>query len=388
MSRRHLLVTNDFPPKVGGIQNYLWELWSRLDPATFAVLTASSDPAAAAFDAEQAARGFDIARVPGRILFFPTARNARLVEHHAARTGADLVIFDPVVPLGLLSGRTSVPSVQLLHGAEVAIPGRLPLAASQLRRALRHAGGVIAAGPYPEAEAARAMGGTLPPVLQIPPGVDCERFRPLDAEARRAARVRLGLPPEGPLVVSVSRLVPRKGMDTLIEAAAIVGRSRSDLTVAIGGTGRDRDRLAKLAQARRAPVNMLGRVPDADLPDLVAAADVFVMACRTRWGGLEQEGFGIVFLEAAAAEVPQIAGRSGGSHDAVVHGETGLVLDDPDDPVELAAAIEGLLADPTRRERMGRQGRERAKASFDYDVLARRLSEALTSGWPDTAEGQ
>jgi phosphatidylinositol alpha-1,6-mannosyltransferase len=133
---------------------------------------------------------------------------------------------------------------------------------------------------------------------------------------------------------------------------------------------------------------MLGRVPDADLPDLVAAADVFVMACRTRWGGLEQEGFGIVFLEAAAAEVPQIAGRSGGSHDAVVHGETGLVLDDPDDPVELAAAIEGLLADPTRRERMGRQGRERAKASFDYDVLARRLSEALASGWPDTADGQ
>ena len=388
MTRRHLLVTNDFPPKVGGIQSYLWELWSRLDPSTYSVLTASSDPEAAAFDAEQAARGIDIARVPGKILFFPSPRSSRMVAGHVARTGADLVIFDPVVPLGLLAARTAVPAVQLLHGAEVAIPGRLPVVASSLRRALRRSAGVIAAGPYPEEEAQRAMHGTLPPVLQIPPGVDCERFRPLDPDARRAARARLGLPVDGPLVVSVSRLVPRKGMDTLIEAAALVGRDRADLTVAIGGTGRDRERLAKLVVASQAPVTMLGRVADEDLPDLVAAADVFVMACRTRWGGLEQEGFGIVFLEAAAAGVPQIAGRSGGSHDAVVHGETGLVLDHPTDPAELARAIEDLLADPARREEMGRKGRVRARASFDYDVLARRLGTALAAGWPDTAREQ
>ena len=385
MSRRHLLVTNDFSPKVGGIQSYLWELWSRLDPSTFAVLTASSDPGAAAFDAEHATRGIDIARVPGRILFFPSRGNARVVADHVHRTGADLVIFDPVVPLGLLAARSPVPSVQLLHGAEVAIPGRLPVARASVRRALHAASGVIAAGPYPEAEARRAAGGSLPPVLQIPPGVDCERFRPLDPDARREVRARLGIPVEGPLAVSVSRLVPRKGMDTLIEAAALIGRDHPDLTVAIGGTGRDRDRLDKLVASTGAPVTMLGRVSDRDLPDLVAAADVFVMACRPRWGGLEQEGFGIVFLEAAAAGVPQIAGRSGGSHDAVVHEETGLVLDHPSDPVELAAAIAGLLADPERRERMGRAGRERARASFDYDVLARRLSESLVAGWPNAA---
>ena len=388
MSRHHLLVTNDFPPKVGGIQSYLWELWSRLDPSTYAVLTASSDPGAAAFDAEQATRGIDIARVPGRILFFPSRSNSRVVADHVRRTASDLVIFDPVVPLGLLASRSEVPSVQLLHGAEVAIPGRLLLTRTSVRRALRHSAGIIAAGPYPEAEARRAASGPLPPVLQIPPGVDCDRFRPASSAARRATRVRLGLPVDGPLVVSVSRLVPRKGMDTLIEAAARVGRDRPDLTVAIGGTGRDRERLDKLVASTRAPVTMLGRVADEDLADLVAAADVFVMACRTRWGGLEQEGFGIVFLEAAAAGVPQIAGRSGGSHDAVVHRETGLVLDHPSDPVELAGAIEELLADPQRSAQMGRAGRERARASFDYDVLARRLGDALASGWPDTARGQ
>ena len=385
VSRRHLLVTNDFPPKVGGIQSYLWELWSRLDPSTFSVLTATSDPRASEFDAEQMARGMEISRVPGRILYLPTPRNRRVVTSHIDRTGADLVIFDPVVPLGLLGRGCGVPAVQLLHGAEVAIPGRLPLASTTIRRALGSAAGVIAAGPYPEAEARRAASGVLPPVLQVPPGVDCARFVPLDHASRRAARDRLGLPTEGPLVVSISRLVPRKGFDTLIEAAALLGHKQHDLTVAIGGTGRDQGRLERLIERRRAPVRMLGRVADEDLADLVGAADIFVMACRTRWGGLEQEGFGIVFLEAAAAGIPQIAGRSGGSENAVVHGETGLVLDRPDDPAELAAAIEELLGDEARRAVMGEAGRARAVASFDYDVLARRLASALEAGWPDIA---
>jgi phosphatidylinositol alpha-1,6-mannosyltransferase len=382
--RRHLLVTNDFPPKVGGIQSYLWELWSRLDPTTFSVLTASSDERAQSFDAEQRERGIDITRVPGKILFFPSRANRQVVEERCEAVGADLVIYDPLVPLGLLAGRSSVRSAQILHGAEVAIPGRLPLARTAVRRALRASSGVIAAGPYPETEARRAAGtDQFPDVLQIPPGVDCERFVPLDPAERVAVRSRLGLPVDGPLVVSVSRLVPRKGMDTLIEAAGILAPSLPDLTVAIGGTGRDASRLAKLAERRRAPVRMLGRVADDDLPVLIAAADVFVMACRTRWAGLEQEGFGIVFLEAAAAGVPQVAGRSGGSHDAVVDGETGLILERPSDPRELAVSIERLVSDPARRAAMGLAGRERALASFDYGVLARRLGDALAGGWPD-----
>ena len=151
----------------------------------------------------------------------------------------------------------------------------------------------------------------------------------MDAEAGAAVRRRLGLPTGGPLVVSVSRLVPRKGMDVLIQATHRLGPSFPELVVAIGGRGRDAARLARLAAG--GSVRLLGPVTDDDLPALVGVADVFVMACRNRWAVLEQEGFGIVFLEAAAAGVPSIAGASGAA-EAVEHGVTGLVVDRPDDP--------------------------------------------------------
>ena len=379
---RHLLVTNDFAPKVGGIQSYLWELWQRLDPASYAVLTASSDPAAAGFDALQAERGIEIHRVPRSILFFPTPRNRKLIERTALDVGAELIVFDPAFPLGSLARKLALPSVQLLHGAEVAIPGRLPLSAMMLRRALAASVGAIAAGPYPEAEARRVARAAMPPVLQLPPGVDVERFVPLDAEARQRARAHLGLSADGPVVVSVSRLVPRKGMDTLIKAAALLKQRHPTVTVLIGGKGREAERLERLATRLKAPVRFLGRVPDDDLPALVGAADVFCLACRSRWGGLEQEGFGIVFLEAAAAGVPQVAGSSGGSADAVVDGVTGLVLKDAKDPAELANALDSLLREPERAARMGQAARRRAEGSFAYGVLARSLAEAFEEGWP------
>ena len=124
----------------------------------------------------------------------------------------------------------------------------------------------------------------------------------------------------------------------------------------------------------------LGRVANADLPALYGCADVFAMACRTRWGGLEQEGFGVVFVEAAACGVPQVAGDSGGAAEAVVDGVTGIVVRRPDDPVAVAEAFEALLADPALRTKMATASRERALAEFSYDVLARRLGEALEVG--------
>ena len=375
--RRHLLVTNDFPPKVGGIQNYLWELWQRLDPATFVVLTASSDPGAPAFDAAQSARGVCIKRVPGSILFFPTpaalARVRQCVREHAI----DLVLLDPALPLGLLGPRLGVPYGVILHGAEVTVPGRVPGARAALAHVLRGASVVISAGGYPAAEGRRAAGPLAAPVIEIPPGVNAASIVPLKAAERRAARARLGLPATGPLVVSLSRLVPRKGMDVLIEAADRLAPSYPDLVVAIGGEGRVLERLRRQARSSLVPVHVLGRVSDEDRAALLGAADVFVMDCRNRWLGLEQEGFGIVFLEAAAAGVPQVAGDSGGAAEAVVHGVTGLVVGAPEDPGALAEALRALLADPARRRRMGRQGRARAKAFFDYDVLAPKLASAL-----------
>lgn len=373
---RHLLVTNDFPPKVGGIQSYLWELWRRLPPDDFMVLT-SPYGGADAFDRQQP---FAVRRTPEPVLL-PSPLMTRRIRRVAAEFGAEAVVLDPALPLGLVGPELGLPYAAVLHGAEVTIPGRLPVTRQLLGRVLRRASLLIAAGGYPEAEGRRAAGAGMPPVVQVPPGVDVERFVPLSRLEGTAARARLGLPTAGPLVASVSRLVPRKGMDVLIEAAARLSRAghHADLCVAIAGSGRDRHRLERLVARTGAPVRMLGRVSDADLPSFYACSDVVALCCRTRWGGLEQEGFGIVFLEAAAAGVPCVAGESGGAAEAVVHGVTGQVVARPQDPADVAAALDRLLSDPELRRRQGEAARARAVDDFAYDVLAGRLARALDS---------
>lgn len=367
----HLLVTNDFPPKLGGIQSYLWELWRRLDPATFTVLTTPYDGA----DEWDATQPFRVVRTREKVLL-PTSSLARRIDALAAETGATLVVLDPALPVGLLGRRLSLPYGLVLHGAEITVPGRLPGSRALLGRVLRGASEVIAAGGYPAAEGERAAGRTLPATV-VPPGVDPDRFVPLDSEQRAKARALFDLPADGQVVVSLSRLVPRKGMDVLIEAAAQLAPDRPDLLVAIGGSGRDRVRLERLIARTGAPVRLLGRVPDPDLPALYGCADVYAMVCRNRWAGLEQEGFGIVFLEAAACGVPQVAGASGGAAEAVADGETGVVVRTPDDAGAVARALAALLDDPDRRAAMGAAARQRAETEFAYDVLAHRLAEVL-----------
>jgi phosphatidylinositol alpha-1,6-mannosyltransferase len=241
---------------------------------------------------------------------------------------------------------------------------------------LRQAQVVICAGGYPLAEAERAAGRSLP-ATNIPPGVDVERFRPLSADERATTRTRHDLPLGVPVVLGVSRLVPRKGFDTLLRACGQLAATGREFVVAIAGSGRDRDRLERIAAQAHAPAHFLGRVPDDALPSLYAAADVFAMLCRNRWGGLEQEGFGIVFVEAAAAGVPQVAGRSGGAAEAVAHGESGFVVDRPGDVGAVVRALTILLDDADVRTRMGQAARRRAVDEFSYDVLAARLRATL-----------
>ncbi|MHB1504531.1 MAG: glycosyltransferase family 4 protein [Acidimicrobiales bacterium] len=372
----HLLVTNDFPPKVGGIQVYLWELWSRLDPEELVVLTAASDASAASFDARQARRGMRIEREQRKALL-PSPSLAGRVRDLASESGASLVVIDPAFPLGMMGPSLGLAYAVVLHGAEVTVPGHLPAARQALGHVLSHARLVVSAGSYPEHQARRVVGRRMPASAVIPPGVDTRRFVPLDPDAKARARIALGLPAEGPLVVSVSRLVPRKGMDVLIRAAASLLPSFPDLTVAIGGQGRDMARLERLVEAARAPVRFLGSVQHELLPVLYGAGDVFAMACRDRWLGLEQEGFGIVFLEAASCGVPQVAGLSGGSADAVVDGVTGFVVKDPTDAGELAHCLRKLLSDGSLRRQMGEASRRRVEEYFAYDPLARRLAAAL-----------
>jgi phosphatidylinositol alpha-1,6-mannosyltransferase len=294
----------------------------------------------------------------------------------AAEMGADFVVLDPAMPLGLLGRSLELPYMVVVHGAEVTVPGRLPVSRYALGRVLSRASHVIAAGSYPAAEANRTVGRQLP-ITVIPPGVDTNRFVPLSLSTRGEVRQRFGVEEDTELIVGVSRLVPRKGFDVLIRAAALVGRHRSRLRVLIGGSGRDQDRLVKLIATTGAPVTLLGRVSDEDLPLLYGCADISAMLCRSRWAGLEQEGFGIVFAEAAACGVPQLAGDSGGAADAVSDGETGFVIRDPRDEYAVANAIERLLDDVDLRTKMARASRARAEVMFSYDVLSRRLGEVL-----------
>ncbi|MGZ6925386.1 MAG: glycosyltransferase family 4 protein [Acidimicrobiia bacterium] len=370
-----LLVTNDFPPKIGGIQSYLWELWRRLPPAETTVMTTSYG-GDHAWDAQQA---FRVVRRRQKVLW-PTPGLARDVDALAREVGADVVFVDPALPLGRIVPRLhSAPAVVVLHGAEITVPGRTPIR-PLLARVLGSAAGVVAAGGYPLAEAQRAARASLP-ALVVPPGIDPGRFRPPRDDAERIeARAHLGLPVDARIVLGASRLVPRKGFDVLVDA---LGSLPGDVVVAIVGGGRDRRRLERRAEARGVAdrVRFLGRVSDADLPVAHRAADVFTMLCRDRWGALEAEGFGIVFLEAGASGLACVAGRSGGSHEAVLDGETGYVVD-PRDVDGVAAHLRRLLDDPALRTRFGAAARARAESEWSYDrrvePLARLAAGDLT----------
>lgn len=365
-----MLVTNDFPPKVGGIQTYLWELWRRLPPGEVTVITTDHE-GAAAFDAAQA---FPVIRLAVPVLL-PTPRLLSTVRSVARDAGAGLVVVDPVLPVGWLGPRLGLPYAVVVHGAELTVPARLPVLDRMAARVLSGASAVIAAGSYPAAEARRLTGPGGPPVTVVPPGVDPSRFRP--PGDRAALRARYGVPPDARVVVAVSRLVPRKGIDVVIRAVARLARTRPDLTMLVAGSGRDRPRLERIARRTRAPVRFLGRVPGERLAEVYGLADVFAMVCRNRWFGLEQEGFGIVFAEAAACGVPQVAGPSGGAPEAVSDGVTGFVVRRPRDVAEVAEAIALLVDDDRRRKAMGEAGRRRVTTELSYDRSAQLLAGAL-----------
>ncbi len=355
-----LLVTNDFPPKVGGIQSYLWELWRRLPPAETTVLTT---PYAGdrAWDAHQE---FRVVRRREPVLL-PTPGLSRDVDALAREIDADVIFLDPALPLGLIGDRLSAaPWVVVVHGAEITVPGRLP-SKPLLRRVLRGAAGIVAAGGYPLAEAERGAGRPLPSLV-VPPGIDPDRFRPPAGPAERAAaRETLGLDPDARIILGASRLVPRKGFDVMIDA---LSRLPTDVQLVIVGGGRDAARLEQRVRSLGLDdrVRLLGRVSEAELPLAHRAADLFAMVCRDRWAGLEAEGFGIVFLEAGASGLACVAGRSGGSDEAVLDGETGLVVT-PRDPGAVAVALRELLDDPARRAAMGVAARRHAEAEWSYD---------------------
>ena len=370
-----LVVTNDFPPRPGGIQAYVHSLASRL-PAGEVVVYAPTWKGASAFDAAQ---DFPVIRHPTSLML-PIPSVLRRARSIAAAEGCDRVWFGAAAPLALLAGRLQLArSVASTHGHEVGW-ALLPGARQLLRRIGREVDVVTYLGAYTKSRLAPALGPAAS-LERLPSGVDTSVFRPgaggLEVRRRYALSDR-------PVVVCVSRLVPRKGQDVLIRALPAIRRRVPGAALLCVGGGPDAPRLRRLAAEHGVAddVVLTGSVPWAQLPAHYDAGDVFAMPCRTRRAGLEVEGLGIVFLEASATGLPVVAGRSGGSPDAVLEGETGHVVDGRSVRA-VADTVAGLLADPDRARMMGLAGRAWVERDWRWDVLAGRLRELLAA---DTAQ--
>ncbi|WP_343574138.1 glycosyltransferase family 4 protein [Mycobacterium sp.] len=371
---RVLLVTNDFPPRRGGIQSYLVDLVRRLAAAGEHTLTvyAPQWKDADAFDART--DGYRVVRHPGTLMLPVPSVDARM-RRLIAENDIDTVWFGAAAPLALLAQRARQAGARRVlastHGHEVGW-SMLPGARSVLRRIGDDSDVVTYVSRYTRGRFASAFGPHAA-LEHLPPGVDTERFRP--EPARRAEmRNRYGLG-ERPTVLCLSRLVPRKGQDMLIRALPAIRQRVDGAALVIVGGGPYLDTLRGLAERSGVTdhVTFTGGVPFAELPAHHAMADVFAMPCRTRGAGLDVEGLGIVFLEASATGVPVVAGSSGGAPETVQHNKTGMVVDGTS-VQQIAEAVSELLADPDRAAAMGAAGREWVTAQWRSDDLAGRLS--------------
>ncbi|MGV0050059.1 GDP-mannose-dependent alpha-(1-6)-phosphatidylinositol monomannoside mannosyltransferase [Mycobacterium colombiense] len=375
---RVLLVTNDFPPRRGGIQSYLGEFVDRLVDAGPHSVTVYA-PQWKGAEAYDAAARYRVVRHPGTLMLPVPAVDTRM-RRLIAEEGIDTVWFGAAAPLALLAQRARGAGASRVlastHGHEVGW-SMLPVARSVLRRIGDDTDVVTFVSRYTRSRFAPAFGPNAS-LEYLPSGVDIDRFRPDPAgRARLRDRYALG---ERPTVVCVSRLVPRKGQDMLIKALPSIRRRVDGAALVIVGGGPYEDSLRALARECGVAddVTFTGGVPAAELPTHHALADVFAMPCRTRGAGLDVEGLGIVFLEASATGVPVVAGRSGGAPETVQHNKTGLVVDGRE-VGEIADAVAELLADRDRAAAMGAAGRDWVTAQWRWDTLATRLGALL--GW-------
>ncbi|MFH8726090.1 glycosyltransferase family 4 protein [Streptomyces termitum] len=376
-----LIVTNDFPPRPGGIQAFLHNMALRLDPDRLVVYASTwkrgreGAEATALFDAEQP---FTVVRDRTTMLLPTpgvTARAAALLREH----GCSSVWFGAAAPLGLMAPALRRAGAERLvattHGHEAGW-AQLPAARQLLRRIGEGTDTLTYLGEYTRSRIASALTpAAAGRMVQLPPGVDEKTFHP--GSGGDEVRARLGLT-DRPVVVCVSRLVPRKGQDTLIRALPAILRRVPDAVLLIVGGGPYEKDLRRLAAETgvAASVRFTGAVPWAELPAHYGAGDVFAMPCRTRRGGLDVEGLGIVYLEASATGLPVVAGDSGGAPDAVLDGETGWVVRG-ESAEEAADRVATLLLDPALRTRMGERGRAWVEEKWRWDLLADRLRELL-----------
>lgn len=370
---RTLLITNDFPPRPGGIQSYLQNLVDLL-PAEDVVVYAPRWRGCTEFDA---AVPYTVIRHP-TTLMLPTPlvarRAAKIVRAHDIST----VWFGAAAPLAVLAPAVRRAGAHRViastHGHEVGW-SMLPVARQVLRFIGSHTDLITFVSRYTRGRFASAFGRHAA-LEYLPPGVDTDRFAP-DEQARNRIRARHNLG-DRPVVLCLSRLVPRKGQDVLIRALPLIRREIGDVALLIVGGGPYAEKLHRLADETGMAdhVTFTGSVPADELADYHNAADVFAMPARTRGRGLDVEGLGIVYLEASACGVPVVAGDSGGAPETVVEGVTGTVVDGTDVDA-VAFAVTGILADPAAAKAMGRAGRAHAVEHWRWRHMGARLRQLL-----------
>lgn len=372
--RRTLVVTNDFPPTVGGIQSYVRDFLATQDPETIMVFASTQNPSAA--KAHDASLDYEVIRWP-RSVMLPTPATADAMTEIIKARDIDNVWFGAAAPLALMApharraGATRI--IASTHGHEVGW-SMVPVARQMLRRIGGEVDTVTYISEYTLGRFSAAF-GSQPTFAHLPSGVDTQLFRPATPEQRNATRHRFNLSPEAPVISCISRLVPRKGQDVLIDAMAGVLRDHPDATLLIVGSGRIEQQLKRNAAPLGESVRFLGRLDHGDMIGILAASDIFAMPARTRGGGLDVEGLGIVYLEAQACGVPVIAGTSGGAPETVTP-HTGVVVDGRDVDT-LIATITSLLGDPVRRARMGAAGRRYTEEAWSWEKMGARLTEIL-----------
>ncbi|WP_424534743.1 glycosyltransferase family 4 protein [Sphaerisporangium viridialbum] len=375
-----LVVTNDFPPRPGGIQAFVHALAVRRPPGSVTVYAPRWD-GWQEFDARQPYR---VVRHPTSLML-PVPDVARRAAALVREEGCDTVVFGAAAPLGILAPSMRAAGarrvVMLTHGHEAAWAG-VPLVRGLLARIGSHADAITYLGDYTRERLARVM----PPakLVRLAPGVDTEAFH--RGAGGAGVRVSLGIG-ERPVVVCVSRLVPRKGQDTLVRCWPAVLRDVPDAVLLLVGGGPSRGALEQAISSAglNDSVILTGSVPWNTLPAYYDAGDVFAMPCRTRLGGLDVEGLGIVYLEASATGLPVVAGASGGAPDAVRDGETGVVVDG-EDPAAVASALTALLNDPARAREMGERGRAWIEREWRWDLVADRFAGLLSHPGPGRTE--
>jgi phosphatidylinositol alpha-1,6-mannosyltransferase len=369
-----LLVTSSFLPGHGGIESYLAELCALLRPRLAVMAPASRDGKPLPGEL-----GYDTIPGPGGMLW-PRPPTAQAIAENAARLGTDRILFGTPWPLALLGPRLKRRGFRyavIVHGAEMLVPGAVPIVSAKLAEALAEADLLLPVSDYTAGRIRLLLerkGHDIPRVARLRARVDTDRFKP-DVDAI-AARQKLEIAPERRVVLCFGRLVPRKGVHRLIRVMPEVAGGVPEAILVVAGTGPQERRLRRLALRTQTPVVFTGRVAHEDVPGVYAMADVFALPVADRWFGLDIEGLGMVLLEAAACGVACVTGRSGGTPEAVIDGETGFVVD-AHDGEELADAIVRLLADGQTARKMGEAGRAYVDAEFSASLPPKPLLEWL-----------